>query len=547
MVQTCTLLPSSHLRSFPCPPYPSVVCGCVCLTYVSVYFIVLFFLFILRVDQGEGASPSAGAGKTEIEAKFDDKCYTYKKHEYDQYFNHLQRALNYKTIKLLQTHGFVVIDNAFGLENCTSYREEITWLHNQRCMRSNVTAFVSKAQSQPTSQSLSQQQIPSEVAKADPAAGGEDELQEGRGVQIPQRDAGVAVVAPPKKDTKITKLFYKPRCVEAEFNKNEKLLLAAVPRIANVYEKCIPILERKMIQLLPELKLYNGDTSLKVQVVDGNKGAFPYHYDSPGGAKDSRRLSCLLYLNQNWKPEDGGILRLQPFLKPAVDIEPIMDRLVIFYSERLLHRVLPSNNFRSMFTIWLHGTSMEAEEEAERKKQKEEEEKLEKEVELNGRASVQSASSSGGGKTEEEKGKSSEDPTAEAFAQSWSALLEQPSVQRQLSKAIYFEEWKESYQQAHNNGADADLLIQSLEGDVAALRKKEGMPSVLSFLRNLATDAQPIHFDDDHEAYVWNEKPALPRRSLLVDEESSDEEASSTSNGECRLTVKGGTSFMDFL
>lgn len=32
--------------------------------------------------------------------------------------------------------------------------------------------------------------------------------------------------------------------------------------------------------------------------------------------------------------QDNGCLRLQPFLKPAVDVAPIKDRLVIFFSDR---------------------------------------------------------------------------------------------------------------------------------------------------------------------------------------------------------------------
>ena len=53
-------------------------------------------------------------------------------------------------------------------------------------------------------------------------------------------------------------------------------------------------------------------------------------------------MTCLVYLNPNWQPGDGGELQLLPFLNgDAVTIAPRMDTAVLFLSDRLLHRVLP--------------------------------------------------------------------------------------------------------------------------------------------------------------------------------------------------------------
>lgn len=90
--------------------------------------------------------------------------------------------------------------------------------------------------------------------------------------------------------------------------------------------------------------------------------------------KLSRQLTCLLYLNKDWEPEDGG--RLRVFTHPGVemdikgagerfsfwgtngyDIDPSFGRMVIFRSELVEHAVLPCfNTERMALTIWLHGT-----------------------------------------------------------------------------------------------------------------------------------------------------------------------------------------------
>ncbi|MBW9258076.1 MAG: 2OG-Fe(II) oxygenase [Candidatus Thiodiazotropha sp. (ex. Lucinisca nassula)] len=71
---------------------------------------------------------------------------------------------------------------------------------------------------------------------------------------------------------------------------------------------------------------------------------------------DGRRLvTCVLYLNTNWRSSDGGQLRL--FTNPSdkqryEEILPIGGRMVCFLSSRFLHAVMPAHNERLSITGW---------------------------------------------------------------------------------------------------------------------------------------------------------------------------------------------------
>lgn len=72
---------------------------------------------------------------------------------------------------------------------------------------------------------------------------------------------------------------------------------------------------------------------------------------------DHRKLSIICYLNEDWKEEQGGQLRLYlpasgeasantPAEASALDIFPIAGRLVCFRSDLLEHEVLPATRQR---------------------------------------------------------------------------------------------------------------------------------------------------------------------------------------------------------
>lgn len=67
---------------------------------------------------------------------------------------------------------------------------------------------------------------------------------------------------------------------------------------------------------------------------------------------DARTISVVIYLNEDWLPEQGGALRLHPHALPTHDISPIASRMVVFLSAELLHEVLPATRNRMSLTGW---------------------------------------------------------------------------------------------------------------------------------------------------------------------------------------------------
>jgi SM-20-related protein len=68
-----------------------------------------------------------------------------------------------------------------------------------------------------------------------------------------------------------------------------------------------------------------------------------------------RQLSCVLYLNGDWRECDGGALRI--YRDPdaperCVEVLPVGGRLVTFLSARFLHEVLPARRERFSITGW---------------------------------------------------------------------------------------------------------------------------------------------------------------------------------------------------
>jgi len=108
----------------------------------------------------------------------------------------------------------------------------------------------------------------------------------------------------------------------------------------------------------PAAYLSSSVASNKLAVCIGDGSYYDKHYDN-SGAGDLRKLTVLLYLNPNWREELGGCFRL--FLPDHFvtrqensqrqqdtdgfffkDIAPLNDRLLVFWSDRIVHSVLPS-------------------------------------------------------------------------------------------------------------------------------------------------------------------------------------------------------------
>ena len=83
-----------------------------------------------------------------------------------------------------------------------------------------------------------------------------------------------------------------------------------------------------------------------------------------------RYVTCIVYLNPDWEPCDGGCLRLllrqdnfdaqnevqddgMESNRNYVDVEPIAGRLVIFSSVHTMHAVLPTFSRRLACSMWM--------------------------------------------------------------------------------------------------------------------------------------------------------------------------------------------------
>ena len=90
------------------------------------------------------------------------------------------------------------------------------------------------------------------------------------------------------------------------------------------------------LRMESQLALYPGNGTRYIRHRDA-----PVDSSSPTNGPAHRRLTVIYYANPGWKEEHGGHLRI--FLPTGeMDIAPLPDRLLMFYSSWLEHEVLPS-------------------------------------------------------------------------------------------------------------------------------------------------------------------------------------------------------------
>ncbi|XP_030008386.1 egl nine homolog 1 [Sphaeramia orbicularis] len=106
----------------------------------------------------------------------------------------------------------------------------------------------------------------------------------------------------------------------------------------------------------------NGRTKAMVACYPGNGAGYVRHVDNPNG--DGRCITCIYYLNKNWDvKKQGGMLQIYPEGKNVVaNIEPLFDRLLIFWSDRRNpHEVKPAYATRYAITVWYFDAKERAE------------------------------------------------------------------------------------------------------------------------------------------------------------------------------------------
>ena len=128
--------------------------------------------------------------------------------------------------------------------------------------------------------------------------------------------------------------------------------------------------------------LSNESFNAKLAVTEHGGAKYPLHVDNPQGfaSGDTRKLTCILYLNPNHQEDvDGGEIRL--FLPSeedgaeqswkTLDLSPMGGRLLVFWSDEIPHEVLPTSLDKSIssnqknhekdryaLTIWIPTTDV---------------------------------------------------------------------------------------------------------------------------------------------------------------------------------------------
>lgn len=130
------------------------------------------------------------------------------------------------------------------------------------------------------------------------------------------------------------------------------------------------------------IDLSNSSFNAKLAVTSPGGSKYPLHIDNPQGLSvgDTRKLTCILYLNPLYKKGDGGELRVfLPSSKRSstscgdydeldtVDLAPEGGRLLLFWSDEIPHEVLAtgpdaakddSSLDRYALTVWIPTTNV---------------------------------------------------------------------------------------------------------------------------------------------------------------------------------------------
>lgn len=138
--------------------------------------------------------------------------------------------------------------------------------------------------------------------------------------------------------------------LEAELHTLSASVRAELPALVSIEQDASSCALLSVLQ--PRLTLR--EQSVKAVLGGGDGACFPMHADSARSV-DARVATALLYLNEEHSPADGGALRVYPFPRPPVNIDPLPGRMVLLSATGMLHRVLPARKPRYSLTVWLSG------------------------------------------------------------------------------------------------------------------------------------------------------------------------------------------------
>lgn len=110
------------------------------------------------------------------------------------------------------------------------------------------------------------------------------------------------------------------------------------------------------LRLALNRRLYLGLFDLEAHVTVYPPGSFYVRHLDRFRDASHRTVSVILYLNPDWRPDDGGVLRMylpQPDGSEVHhDVLPEAGTLVTFLSGDIPHEVLPTTRERLSFTGW---------------------------------------------------------------------------------------------------------------------------------------------------------------------------------------------------
>ncbi len=115
-------------------------------------------------------------------------------------------------------------------------------------------------------------------------------------------------------------------------------------------------LQKKYTNFIDQLRQsLNRSFYLSAKEFEGHFAVYPAgsfykkHLDQFSGVKH-RVITCILYLNEAWKTEDGGELRIYNEDETSTHILPQKGRFICFRSDAVYHEVLPTTN-RERFSL----------------------------------------------------------------------------------------------------------------------------------------------------------------------------------------------------
>jgi Rps23 Pro-64 3,4-dihydroxylase Tpa1-like proline 4-hydroxylase len=189
---------------------------------------------------------------------------------------------------------------------------------------------------------------------------------------------------------------------------------------------------------------------LKLQWNRGKGGCFPIHFDSDPSI-DSRRLTAILYFNPEWREDDGGALKLYPCTPSTPSASPVIvspknNRLVLFGSQTMAHRVLPFfGPARYCATLWLSSSDQAAKTALQQDVAKQ-------------RLAAKSYLT-----------RCADDPSSIPLIRQ--DILGIEEIRRHVIKFVHQEEWRQSLIESHPEGPLRDALLSRFDMEISVIER----------------------------------------------------------------------------